>query len=354
MAGECRLLRTHTSFFFFSTLLWSSGQAYVAQTLPAVCCGSPDWKIFLGNSPPFSNSGLNPFYRYPGNKRGGEGGRERGGRGRLLLRPRRWRHHTILQTGLFPPPPLGGRQQHLSLSLSTFEAETVRSPPFPPPVPPCSLRGIVSCCHNHQRTAEKGGKGCCCFFGGGWKEALSSELSLGSWMEAEEEGQLLQLAAFELPSWKREKKEGGLLSYIFLSRGPRDQREYGEEEEALFWLGVVRWWCWRPLCAFRKGQGRRDSTSCLQAIESVHVRFMLLKSEAIQCFAGLQEVGEFRSKRTFFWAPDWKGGGGRWRKRMGGGRLFPLAKAPLSLLPPSPASSAPISETSPSLSPSSF
>ncbi len=59
-------------------------------------------------------------------------------------------------------------------------------------------------------------------------------------MEAEEEeGQLLQLAAFELPSWKREKKRGGLLSYIFLSRGPRDQREYGEEE-ALFWLGVVR------------------------------------------------------------------------------------------------------------------
>ncbi len=50
-------------------------------------------------------------------------------------------------------------------------------------------------------------------------------------MEAEEEeGQLLQLAAFELPSWKREKKEGrAALVYFSLQRphGPKRVRRGG-------------------------------------------------------------------------------------------------------------------------------
>ncbi len=50
-------------------------------------------------------------------------------------------------------------------------------------------------------------------------------------MEAEEEeGQLLQLAAFELPSWKREKKGGrAALVYFSLQRpqGPKRVRRGG-------------------------------------------------------------------------------------------------------------------------------
>ncbi len=125
---------THTHFFFSSSALrWSSGQAYVAQTLPAVFCGCPDWKIFLGNSPPFPTPDSTPSTATQAIN--GEE-RERGGGGRLLLRPRRRRHHTILQTGLFPPPPFGGRQQHLSLSFHFRSRDSSVSLPFPPPVPP--------------------------------------------------------------------------------------------------------------------------------------------------------------------------------------------------------------------------
>ncbi len=135
MAGECLLLCTHTSFFSFSLRCGGLRARHMLPKLSlqyavVVLTG----KYFLASPPPFPTPDSTPSTAIQAIN--GRGGRERGGGGRLLLRPRRRRHHTILQTGLFSPPPLGGRQQHLSLSLSTFEAETVRSPPFPPPVPP--------------------------------------------------------------------------------------------------------------------------------------------------------------------------------------------------------------------------
>ena len=156
MAGECRLLRTHTSFFFLSTLLWSSGQAYVAQTLPAVCCGSPDWKIFLGISPPFPTPDSTPSTAIQAINGGGRGeGKEededgccsvRGGGGIILYYKQGsfllllWEGGSSISLSLFPL----SKQRQFGLPLFLLLR--------------ChrSLRGIVSCCHNHQRKRGKG------------------------------------------------------------------------------------------------------------------------------------------------------------------------------------------------------
>ncbi len=122
-------------------------------------------KYFLASPPPFPTPDSTPSTAIQAIN--GRGGRERGGGGRLLLRPRRRRHHTILQTGLFSPPPLGGRQQHLSLSL--FPLSKQRQFGLPLFLLRChrSLRGIVSCCHNHQR--KKGERDAAAFLGEGGK-----------------------------------------------------------------------------------------------------------------------------------------------------------------------------------------